>query len=346
MNRPSLSYRDAGVDIETGDALVDAIKPIAERTRRPGWVESIGGFGGMFELPTGRFKQPVLVSGTDGVGTKLKIAIELNKHDTVGVDLVAMCVNDIAVCGAEPLFFLDYLATGHLRHDVAEQVITGIGYGCELAGAALIGGETAEMPGMYGEDDYDLAGFCVGAVEKSKIINHSRVAPGDAILGLASNGVHANGFSLVRKIIKSGHHKLSDRFAHATLGDTLLTPTRIYVRSLLALTHDIDISAIAHITGGGLPGNIKRVLPDGLCAVLDNQQWPRPEIFSWLQTEGNVTSDEMYRTFNCGIGMVVIVREEFTRQAMSILEKHGETVYRIGHIEQLSHDAERVVIQT
>ncbi len=346
MNKRSLSYRDAGVDIDAGDALVDAIKPIAERTRRPGWMESIGGFGGMFEIPPGRFKEPVLVSGTDGVGTKLKLAIEMNKHDTVGIDLVAMCANDIIVCGAEPLFFLDYIATSRLHNEVAEQVIAGIGRGCELAGAALIGGETAEMPGMYGEDDYDLAGFCVGAVEKSKIIDHSGVAEGDIILGVASSGVHSNGFSLVRKVIESGDHKLSDSFAGSTLGDVLLTPTRIYVRSLLVLTNKIEASAIAHITGGGLPGNIKRVIPEGFGAVLDSRQWNQPEIFDWLQIHGNIETDEMQRTFNCGIGMAIIVNSNDEQTATTILEDHGETVFTIGHIETNQNDSPDVVIKT
>jgi len=344
MSKSSLSYRDAGVDIDAGDALVDAIKPIAERTRRPGWMESIGGFGGMFELPPGRFKEPVLVSGTDGVGTKLKLAIELNKHDTVGIDLVAMCVNDIVVCGAEPLFFLDYLATSKLHNDIAEQVIAGIGRGCELAGAALIGGETAEMPGMYGEDDYDLAGFCVGAVEKPEIIDQSRVADGNVILGLASSGVHSNGFSLVRKVIESGNHNLADSFADSTLGETLLTPTRIYVRSLLALAKEINVSAIAHITGGGLPGNIKRVIPKELCAVLDSRQWLQPEIFQWLKIQGNIAVDEMQRTFNCGIGMAIVVDKKDAQNAIAILENHGETVFTIGHIE--TNDKQDVIIRS
>ncbi|MDH3693241.1 MAG: phosphoribosylformylglycinamidine cyclo-ligase [Gammaproteobacteria bacterium] len=344
MNKHSLSYRDAGVNIDAGDALIEAIKPIAERTRRPGWMESIGGFGGMFELPPGRFKEPVLFSGTDGVGTKLKLAIELNKHDTVGIDLVAMCVNDIVVCGAEPLFFLDYLATSQLRNDIAEQVIAGIGRGCQLAGAALIGGETAEMPGMYGANDYDIAGFCVGAVEKSEIIDQSRVTDGNVILGLASSGVHSNGFSLVHKVIESGNHSLSDPFAGSTLGETLLTPTRIYVRTLLALTKQVSVCAIAHITGGGLPGNIKRVIPNDLCAVLDSSQWQRPEIFSWLQTQGNIATDEMQRTFNCGIGMAIVVDKKDAQNAIAILEEHGETVFSIGHIE--TNDEQDVVIRS
>lgn len=332
-SKKSLSYKDAGVDIEAGDALVEAIKPIAKATRRAGVLENLGGFGALFEIPSGKYEAPVLVSGTDGVGTKLRLAIDLGLHDTIGIDLVAMCANDIIVQGAEPLFFLDYFATGRLEADKAAAVIRGIGEGCLQAGAALVGGETAEMPGMYAEDDYDLAGFCVGVVEKSRIIDGARVSAGDVLLGLASTGPHSNGYSLIRKIIDTVDARLDDPFDGTSLGECLLTPTRIYVKPLLALHETMEIHALAHITGGGLPGNLPRVMPSGTRAVIDGASWTRPAIFDWLQDKGNVESAEMYRTFNCGIGMVVIVAAADAERATSILEEHGEHVTRIGTIE-------------
>ncbi len=335
-NPPSktpLRYQDAGVSIDAGNALVERIKPIAARTARPGLLAGIGGFGALFEIPPGRYREPVLVSGTDGVGTKLRLAIEMGRHDTIGIDLVAMCVNDVIVQGAEPLFFLDYFATGKLDVEVAAQVIQGIGVGCELAGAALVGGETAEMPGMYAGGDYDLAGFCVGVVEKSRILDGRKVAPGDVLLGLASSGPHSNGYSLIRKIIEVTRSDLNQPFDGHTLGATLLTPTRIYVKPLLKLLNEIEIHALAHITGGGLLENIPRVLPENTRAVLDRNAWPTPPVFNWLQRQGQVSDTEMYRTFNCGIGMVVCVAEQHAAAAQSLLQAQGETVWRIGHIE-------------
>jgi phosphoribosylformylglycinamidine cyclo-ligase len=348
----SLSYRDAGVDIDVGNQLIERIKPIARATRRPGVLDSIGGFGALFEIPTDRYQQPVLVSGTDGVGTKLKLATELNRHDTIGIDLVAMCVNDLIVAGAEPLYFLDYYATGKLSLDVAEAVIKGIGDGCQQAGAALVGGETAEMPGMYGDGDYDLAGFCVGVVEKSKIIDGSKVAAGDVLIGLASTGPHSNGYSLIRKIIEVSGADLNQDFHGATsgsttgktLGETLLTPTRIYVKSLLALFEKVDVHALAHITGGGLLENLPRVMPEGTQAMIDSQSWQRPPVFDWLQEHGNVEANEMYRTFNCGIGMVVCVAEADVAQTLAMLGEHGESASVIGKIETATGDTEQVII--
>ena len=344
----SLSYRDAGVDIDAGNQLVDRIKPIARSTRRPGVLDSIGGFGALFEVPTDRYQHPVLVSGTDGVGTKLKLAMDMNKHDTIGIDLVAMCVNDLIVAGAEPLYFLDYYATGKLSLDMAEDVIRGIGEGCQLAGAALVGGETAEMPGMYEGDDYDLAGFCVGVVEKSKIIDGSKVAAGDVLIGLASSGPHSNGYSLIRKVIEVSKADLSSHFHGKSLGETLLAPTRIYVKSLLSLFEQVDVHALAHITGGGLLENLPRVMPDSTQAMIDSRSWQRPPIFDWLQEQGNVESTEMYRTFNCGIGMVVCVDESDVNKALTILADKGESASIIGKIQQAGtvseHDAEQVII--
>jgi phosphoribosylformylglycinamidine cyclo-ligase len=300
---PALSYRDAGVDIDAGNRLVDRIKPHAKRTLRPGVLSGLGGFGALFELPLDRYRQPVLVSGTDGVGTKLKLALELNQHDTIGVDLVAMCVNDVLVVGAEPLFFLDYYATSKLDVDVAAEVIKGIADGCEQAGAALVGGETAEMPGMYYDNDYDLAGFCVGVVEKTRIIDGSRVQPGDVLLALASSGPHSNGYSLIRKILTVSGAPLDDQIADGrTLGATLLAPTRIYVKPMLKLRETLEVKAIAHITGGGLTENLPRVLPNGVKAIINTQSWRRPAIFHWLQQQGGVSETEMWRTFNCGAG--------------------------------------------
>jgi phosphoribosylformylglycinamidine cyclo-ligase len=340
----SLSYRDAGVDIDAGEDLVEAIKPIARRTRRPGCLDNLGGFGALFQIPPGRYQEPVLVSGTDGVGTKLKLAFMLNKHDTVGIDLVAMCANDILVQGAEPLFFLDYFASGRLELQTATAVIAGIGRGCELAGAALIGGETAEMPGMYPDGEYDLAGFCVGVVEKSRMIDGSRVQAGDAVIGLASSGPHSNGYSLIRKVIEVSGARLDDDFHGKPLGQCLLEPTRIYVRPLLALLEAIPVNAMAHITGGGLPGNVVRVLPESCRAAIDSQQWQRPAVFHWLQDQGHIEDAEMYRTFNCGIGMVIVVGQEFAERAVARLSQAGEQAAVIGHIAS-GESGERVVIR-
>ena len=329
----SLTYRDAGVDIVAGDALVDRIKPMAKRTMRPEVLGSIGGFGALFEL-TGKYKEPVLVSGTDGVGTKLKLAFELNKHDTVGQDLVAMSVNDILVQGAEPLFFLDYFACGKLEVDTAADVVSGIARGCELSGCALIGGETAEMPGMYPAGEYDLAGFAVGAVEKAEIITGERIAEGDVVLGLASSGAHSNGYSLIRKIIDLTKPNLDGDFHGRPLRDVVLEPTRIYVKPLLALMKAEQgiVKGMAHITGGGLLENVPRVLPEGLTAELRADAWQMPHLFQWLQGAGNIEANEMYRTFNCGIGMVVIVSAEQATTAAEHLRASGETVYELGRI--------------
>ncbi|MHB1565483.1 MAG: phosphoribosylformylglycinamidine cyclo-ligase [Acidiferrobacter sp.] len=326
-----LTYRESGVDIDAGDALVEAIKPIAGRTLRPEVLAGLGGFGGLFQL--GHYRQPVLVSGTDGVGTKLLLAIALDRHDDIGIDLVAMCANDVVVQGAEPLFFLDYFASGRLDVAKARRIIAGIGRGCELAGAALIGGETAEMPGMYGAADYDLAGFCVGVVERDQLIDGQRVEAGDRLIGLRSSGPHANGFSLIRSIIKQQNADLSQAFDNATLADRLMAPTRIYVRTLLALCQDVDVRAMAHITGGGLPGNVPRVLPAGLQATIDERSWEWPPIFRWLQNAGAVRDDEMYRTFNCGIGMIVVVPATATDAALASLRDHGEQPIVLGTIE-------------
>lgn len=340
----SLSYRDAGVDIEAGNALVDRIKPLAKKTRRPGVMAGLGGFGSMFELPLDRYKQPVLVSGTDGVGTKLRLAIESGIHNTIGIDLVAMCVNDIIVLGAEPLFFLDYYATSKLDIDVAESVVSGIAEGCIQADAALVGGETAEMPSMYEDGDYDLAGFCVGVVEKENAIDGSQVQAGDVLIGLASSGPHSNGYSLIRKILERSNDQLSTPFAGSTLGEHLLAPTKIYVKSLLQLHEKVNIHALSHITGGGLLENIPRVLPDNVSAVIDANSWQRPAIFDWLQEQGNVVDEEMYRTFNNGIGMVVCVAAEDAEQTLTILNELGETACQIGQIESSEKTTPDVVI--
>ena len=330
--RPSLSYRDAGVDIDAGDRLVDRIKPLAQATFRPGVLTGLGGFGALFELPLDRYRHPVLVSGTDGVGTKLRLAQLVGRHDTIGIDLVAMCANDVAVTGAEPLFFLDYYACGRLDVDHAATVIGGIARGCELAGCALIGGETAEMPGMYVQDDYDLAGFCVGVVERDRIIQPEHVRPGDVLLGLASSGPHSNGYSLVRRIVEVSGTALDSPLDGRTLGAALLEPTRIYVKALLALGRKVQIRALAHITGGGLLDNVPRVLPEGCEAVIDLAAWERPAVFRWLQDAGGVAETEMLRTFNCGIGMVICVAAEDAHRATVELAAHGETVHRIGWI--------------
>jgi phosphoribosylformylglycinamidine cyclo-ligase len=340
----SLSYRDAGVDIDAGDALVEAIKPFCKRTMREGVLGSIGGFGGLFEISK-KYKEPVLVSGTDGVGTKLKLAFMLNRHDTVGIDLVAMSVNDILVQGAEPLFFLDYFACGKLDVPTATDVIKGVARGCELAGCALIGGETAEMPSMYPAGEYDLAGFAVGAVEKSKIIDGGTIAPGDVVLGLASSGVHSNGYSLVRKILEVAKPDLDADFHGRPLADVLMEPTRIYVKPLLALMASMDVKGMVHITGGGLVENVPRVLQPHLTAVLDSAAWTMPPLFRWLQQHGGVADAEMHRVFNCGIGMIVIVAEADADAALAQLTAAGESVTRIGVIRaRAEQEAQTIVV--
>ncbi|HEY6967200.1 MAG TPA: phosphoribosylformylglycinamidine cyclo-ligase [Burkholderiales bacterium] len=321
----SLSYREAGVDMDAGDALVEAIKPFAKRTMRAEVLAGLGGFGALCAIPK-KYKEPILVSGTDGVGTKLKLAFMLNRHGTVGIDLVAMSVNDVLVQGAEPLFFLDYFACGKLDKGVAVQVIKGIAEGCEQAGCALIGGETAEMPGMYPEGEYDLAGFCVGVVDKDKIIDGSTIKAGDVLLGLASSGAHSNGYSLIRRVV--GDDKPS-----GDLSDTLMEPTRIYVKPVLKLMAAVQVKGLAHITGGGLVGNVPRMLPQGMRAVLRKKMWPRPQIFGWVQKNGNVTEDEMHRVFNCGIGMVICVAREHVAAATMLLKREGELAYEIGFVE-------------
>ncbi|MGR8921456.1 MAG: phosphoribosylformylglycinamidine cyclo-ligase [Gammaproteobacteria bacterium] len=331
-DKSRLSYRDAGVDIERGEALVERIRSGADATRRPGVMGGLGGFGGLFDLAAERFDDPVLVSGTDGVGTKLLLAIELDRHETIGTDLVAMCANDVVVQGAEPLFFLDYFATGRLELGTAETVINGIAAGCREAGAALLGGETAEMPGMYPPGHYDLAGFCVGAVERARLLDGSAVAPGDVLLGLASSGVHANGFSLVRRILERDGTALDAGIDGRSFGEALLEPTRIYVRALLATLADHPVSALAHITGGGLTDNLPRVLPAGCAAEIDLDAWPLPPLFAWLREAGNVADQEMLRTFNCGIGMVVVVPAAHADAAGAALGAAGETVIRLGSI--------------
>ena len=330
-SKDSLSYKDAGVDIDAGAQLVERIKPVAKRTQRPGVMSGLGGFGSLYELPFDQYKKPVLVSGTDGVGTKLKLAMMLEKHDTIGIDLVAMCVNDIIVTGAEPLFFLDYYATGKLNLDVATDVISGIGKGCELAGAALVGGETAEMPGMYEGEDYDLAGFSVGIVEKDNIIDGSNVAVGNTLIGLASSGAHSNGYSLIRKVIER-QDNLDQIIGGISLTEALLEPTRIYVKSLLALIAKHPVNAFAHITGGGITENLPRVLPENTCANIMLGSWPTPPLFDWLQEEGNISDEEMLKTFNCGIGMVVCVKQEDAPAVLAQLKLTGEDAFIIGDI--------------
>jgi phosphoribosylformylglycinamidine cyclo-ligase len=334
---PPLTYRDAGVDIDAGDALVDAIKPLARATRRIGADAQLGGFGALFDLKATGMRDPLLVATTDGVGTKLKVAIEAGKHDTVGIDLVAMCVNDLVVQGAEPLFFLDYYASGKLEVETGRRIVAGIAEGCRMAGCALVGGETAEMPGMYREGDYDLAGFAVGAVERGQAITGERVRPGDVVLGLASSGVHSNGYSLVRKVVADGGLKLDVPAPFQTnrsLGEALLEPTRIYVKSTLGVARRGRIKALAHITGGGLIENIPRVLPEGARAALDAKSWELPPVFRWLAEAGRVPAEEMARTFNCGIGMVAVVAPEETAEVALLLEDTGERVFAIGRIER------------
>lgn len=340
----SLSYRDAGVDIDAGNALIEKIKGAAKRTRRPEVVTGLGGFGALFELPSG-YRQPVLVSGTDGVGTKLRLALDHNQHDTVGIDLVAMCVNDLVVCGAEPLFFLDYYATGKLDIETAASVVNGIADGCELSGCSLIGGETAEMPGMYEGEDYDLAGFCVGIAEKDSLIDGSQVTVGDTLIGLASSGPHSNGYSLIRKVLEMTNtdpalYQLDGKI----LIDLLMKPTKIYVKSLLDLINRSPVNAIAHITGGGLIENIPRVLPDNASAVIDTSAWQWPVVFDWLQTAGNIDEHEMYRTLNCGVGMVLCVPSGTADSALSILQESGEQAFILGRIEAARIGEEKVIL--
>ena len=330
MTKP-LSYADSGVSIDAGDELVERIKPLAKKTLIPGVLGSIGGFGAMFEVSKD-YKEPVLVTGTDGVGTKLKLAFLLNKHDSVGQDLVGMSVNDILVQGAKSLFFLDYFACGHLDVDVAEKVVGGVARGCELAGCALIGGETAEMPGMYPEGEYDLAGFCVGVVDKANIIDGKSIVPGDVVLGLTSSGPHSNGFSLIRKVIEVSGASWEEKIGDKTLADAVMEPTRIYVKPVLSVMEKVEIKGMAHITGGGLLENVPRILPDNTQAVVKAGSWPRPEIFNWLQEKGNIEDHEMYRVFNNGIGMAVIVAADKAEEAMKLFREAGETVYRIGEI--------------
>ena len=331
-SKSALSYSQSGVDINAGKALVDRIKPAVTDTFRPGVLQGLGGFGALFELPAGRFQSPVLVSATDGVGTKLKLAGMLNRHHTIGIDLVAMCVNDLIVCGAEPLYFLDYFATGKLNVDQAEIIINGIAKGCAIAGCALVGGETAEMPGMYAPGDYDLAGFAVGVVEKNDIITPQRVSAGDTIIGLGSSGPHANGYSLIREIIEVTGSNLNQEFEGTTLGEALLAPTRIYVKTILALLESINVTAIAHITGGGLLENLPRVLPQGVSAGISQGTWSMPPVFKWLQESGRIEQAEMLRTFNCGIGMVVCVGSQDAECAIIHLENSGEKVFVLGEI--------------
>lgn len=343
-DKTSISYRDAGVDIEAGDALVEQIKPFAKRTMRPEVLGGIGGFGSLFAVPQ-KFKEPILVSGTDGVGTKLKLAFELNKHDTVGIDLVAMSVNDILVQGAEPLFFLDYFACGKLEVGVAAQVIKGIAEGCEQSGCALVGGETAEMPGMYPAGEYDLAGFAVGCADKSKLIDGTTIAAGDVVLGLASSGAHSNGYSLIRKLIEKSGIDFESDFHGRKFKDVVMEPTRIYVKSLLKLIEALPVKGMAHITGGGITENIPRVLPAGLTAEIRADGWQLPPLFQWLQAQGNIVPSELYKTFNCGIGMAVIVAKEHVAQAKQLLEASGETVFEIGHIRaQNAGEAPTIVV--
>jgi phosphoribosylformylglycinamidine cyclo-ligase len=337
-----LNYKSAGVDIEAGNALVERIKPIAAKTRNAGVMAGLGGFGSLFELPLDRYKNPVLVSGTDGVGTKLKLALDLNLHNTVGIDLVAMCVNDIIVQGAEPLFFLDYFATGKLNVDTAASVIEGIGKGCEYSGAALVGGETAEMPGMYADGDYDLAGFCVGIVERDNIIDGSKVKAGDKLIGIASSGPHSNGYSLVRKIVEKSGVSLDSEVNGKHLGKTLLEPTRIYVKPLLELLKIVPVHAMAHITGGGITENLPRVLPKDLDATINLSAWQLPEIFVWLQQQGNVDLADMLVTFNCGVGMIVCVDAADEAKTLEILAAQGESVFSIGEITASSASSKRV----
>ncbi len=340
-----LTYADAGVDIEKADQLVSDIKQIAAKTHRPGVLGNIGGFGAFFEIPVGRYKEPVLVSGTDGVGTKLKLAVAMNQHDSIGIDLVAMCVNDIITTGADPLYFLDYFATSKLNHDQAKAVMQGIANGCEQANCALIGGETAELPGVYQNKDYDLAGFCVGVVEKSKIIDATQVKIGDKLIALASSGPHANGYSLIRRVLEQADVALDTPFGDSTIGDTLLTPTRIYAKSVQALLKSIDAHAIAHITGGGLVENLPRVLPQHTQAVLDSSSWQWPDIFNWIQMHGNIDDAEMQRTFNLGVGLVIAVADADVDAALSLFRATEEHAWVIGEVAASQQEQASVIIE-
>lgn len=340
-DQKSLSYKDAGVDIEAGNALVERIKGVAKRTRRPEVMTGLGGFASLFELPQG-YKQPVLVAGTDGVGTKLRLAMDIGKHDTIGIDLVAMCVNDLIVGGAEPLFFLDYYATGKLNVDIAADVVSGIGDGCELSGISLVGGETAEMPGMYEGEDYDLAGFCVGIAEKEEIIDGSKVATGDTLIALASSGPHSNGYSLIRKILEVSNADLDQDLDGQPLREALIAPTKIYVKSILKLINASDVHALCHITGGGFQENIPRVLPESAKAVINTDSWDLPPVFKWLQEKGNVDPYEMYRTFNCGVGMIVAIPEDKASAAVTLLNAEGEQAWIIGQIEDATEGDDQV----
>lgn len=343
----SLSYKDAGVDIDAGNALIERIKGVAKRTRRPEVMAGLGGFGALCEIPEG-YKKPVLVSGTDGVGTKLRLAMDANKHDTIGIDLVAMCVNDLIVCGAEPLFFLDYYATGKLNIDIAADVVSGIGHGCELSACSLVGGETAEMPGMYEGEDYDLAGFCVGVVEKDELIDGSKVNSGDTLIAISSSGPHSNGYSLIRKVIEHSGADLGQAVSAddpTTLADALLTPTRIYVKSILKLIKTLPVHAISHITGGGLLENIPRVLPAQTAAIIDTESWQLPAIFNWIQQQGNINATEMYRTFNCGVGMIICVSKDNVDTALKTLQDSGENAWVIGHIEDKAPSSDAVILK-
>ena len=344
MSTQSLSYKDAGVDIHAGNELVERIKPEVKRTTRPEVMGGLGGFGALCAIPS-KYKEPILVSGTDGVGTKLRLAIDLNRHDSIGIDLVAMCVNDLVVQGAEPLFFLDYYATGKLDVDVAANVIKGIANGCEQSGCALVGGETAEMPGMYHEGDYDLAGFCVGVVEKSEIIDGSQVKVGDALIALASSGPHSNGYSLIRKVIDvAGVNPAEAQLEGSPLADHVLAPTKIYVKSILQLIKHVNVHAIAHLTGGGFWENIPRVLPNSVKAVINENSWQWPAVFDWLQQQGNITDYEMYRTFNCGVGMVIALPQEDVVTALGLLQQAGENAWVVGDIQHLADENEPQVV--
>jgi len=340
--KQSLSYKDAGVDIDAGNALVENIKGAVKRTTRPEVMGGLGGFGSVCQLPTG-YKEPVLVAGTDGVGTKLRLAIDLAKHDTVGIDLVAMCVNDLIVQGAEPLFFLDYYATAKLDVAVASSVVEGIAEGCIQAGCALVGGETAEMPGMYHKGDYDIAGFCVGVAEKSRLIDGTKVSAGDQLIALGASGPHSNGFSLIRKVLEVNNTDTSKLLNGKAISEHLLEPTKIYVKSVLALLKDVDVHALSHITGGGFWENIPRVLPETAQAVINGETWQWPEIFNWLKDNGNITEHEMYRTFNCGVGMIIVVPQDKVEQSVEILTAHGEKAWHIGAITDKADGEEQVV---
>ncbi|WP_019027678.1 phosphoribosylformylglycinamidine cyclo-ligase [Colwellia piezophila] len=341
--KQSLSYKDAGVDIDAGNALVEKIKGAVKRTKRPEVMGGLGGFGSVFQLPTG-YKEPVLVAGTDGVGTKLRLAIDLARHDTVGIDLVAMCVNDLIVQGAEPLFFLDYYATAKLDVDVAVSVVEGIAEGCIQAGCSLVGGETAEMPGMYHKGDYDIAGFCVGIAEKSRLIDGTNVAAGDQLIALGASGPHSNGFSLIRKVLEVNNTDTDELLDGKKIADHLLEPTKIYVKSVLELLKNVDVHALSHITGGGFWENIPRVLPETAQAVIKGDSWQWPSIFTWLKEKGNITEHEMYRTFNCGVGMIIVVPADKVAQSIEVLTAHGENAWHIGAIADKADGEEQVVI--